>query len=489
MVKHDAFVSHSATDSAIADAVVQSLEAGGIKCWVAPRDILVGEKWAAAIMRGISECRAMVLLFSANAQQSEHVLREIERAVKHRLVIVPVRIDKTAPAGEMEFYLSSCHWLDAWTTPFAQHLPILTEQVRTLLHRDNLPEPPSFKGPKQPSVKPTGERSSRRFRTAHILSIAGVVILATIALSWPHIRAMAEPSVRKPTIPAPTTASASNYSPATSSANFVNLLGMRMINIPAGSFMMGSRGDSAAYPDEISHVVHLTKPFHISATLVTRAQFAAFVADTNYQTDAERSGGDVWTGIQIERVQTASWRSPGFIQTDDHPVVLVSWNDATAFCAWLSRREHLTYRLPTEAEWEYACKAGTTTAYPWGDDPSAGGGWANVADLSGKEAYGWGEGFEFNDGYIFTSPVAHFRPNNWQLYDMIGNVWEWCADGYGDYSSDPNDPIGTPSSPSRVRRGGSWSGGGPRSARSAFRSRRPPTDARCDEGFRVAAGI
>ena len=114
-------------------------------------------------------------------------------------------------------------------------------------------------------------------------------------------------------------------------------------------------------------------------------------------------------------------------------MVNVSWNDAVAFCKWLSKKEGKTYRLPTEAEWEYACRAGTTTRYYSGDDPETLAKVGNVADAAFKAKFpDWEYTIKANDGYVFTAPVGKFKPNAFGLYDMHGNAWQWCADWYGE---------------------------------------------------------
>ena len=176
---------------------------------------------------------------------------------------------------------------------------------------------------------------------------------------------------------------------------------------------------------------------------------------------------------QFEQDPKYTWQNAGFEQTDEHPVVNVSWNDAVAFIAWLSRKEGKTYRLPTEAEWEYACRAGTTTRYVFGDDPEGLAAFGNIADGTAKEKYPeWTSAIAARDGYVYTAPVGRYRPNAWGLFDMHGNVWEWCSDGYdADYykESPVDDPPGVSQAASRVIRGGGW-GCYPRYARSAYRS-------------------
>ena len=197
--------------------------------------------------------------------------------------------------------------------------------------------------------------------------------------------------------------------------------------------------------------MRITKPFYLGTYHVTRGQFRQFVADTGYKTDAEKGekpGAWGWNPDKKEFGfnEKYSWRNAGFEQTDEHPVVNVSWNDAVEFCKWLSRKEGKTYRLPTEAEWEYACRAGTTTRYYSGDDPETLAKVGNVADAAAKAKFpDWTWTIKANDGYVFTAPVGKFKPNAFGLYDMHGNAWQWCADWYGAeyYAKSPaDDPTG-----------------------------------------------
>ncbi|MBN1513716.1 MAG: formylglycine-generating enzyme family protein, partial [Phycisphaerae bacterium] len=158
-------------------------------------------------------------------------------------------------------------------------------------------------------------------------------------------------------------------------SSFVNSLGMTLVRIPPGSFHMGSRlapeevaarfgGQPANCTDEHPlHVRAMARPLYVSACEVTVAQFREFVQATGYETDAEREGwAFAYVHAVARREDGRSWRNPGFPQGEDHPVTCVSWRDTQAFCRWLSERERRPYRLPTEAEWEYACRAGTQTA-------------------------------------------------------------------------------------------------------------------------------
>ena len=163
-----------------------------------------------------------------------------------------------------------------------------------------------------------------------------------------------------------------------------------------------------------------------------------------------------------------NWQNANFTQTDEHPVMCMSWNDAKAFCDWAAKKTGRTVRLPTEAEWEYACRAGTKTKWSFGDDESA------MGD------YGW---YDKNSGWA-THPVGQKKPNAWDLYDMHGNVWEWCQDWAGPYAGDGVDPTGPASGDRRVLRGVGWDNE-PTYARSAFRNRNGPSYRNSNDGFRV----
>jgi len=288
---------------------------------------------------------------------------------------------------------------------------------------------------------------------------------------------------------------------------------LKLTLIPAGEFKMGGEESAEAtaaflkktygedyliadffkseYPQ---HRVRITKPFYLGTYHVTRGQFRQFVTDTGYKTDAEkgeRPGAWGWDADKKEFDFNAkySWRNAGFEQTDEHPVVNVSWNDAKAFCEWLSKKEKKTYRLPTEAEWEYACRAGTTTRYSSGDDPETLAKVGNVADATAKAKFpDWTGTIKASDGYVFTSPVGSFQPNAFGLYDMHGNAWQWCADWYGGdyYAKSPvDDPSGPTTGSLRVIRGGGWDGIAGR-CRSANRNGGTPENRFINLGFRVS---
>jgi sulfatase modifying factor 1 len=269
---------------------------------------------------------------------------------------------------------------------------------------------------------------------------------------------------------------------------------LEMVLVPAGTFIMG---DNNGLDDEKpAHKVTITKPFYLGRCEVTVEQFRRFVEATGYATDADKGtgfqGAFGWdrATMDFKMNEEFSWQNTGFAQSDSHPVVNVSWNDAMEFCSWLGRKEGKTYRLPTEAEWEYACRAGTTTSYFHGNDTKGLEKVANVADAAFVSQFPELEGaIRANDGHAYTSPVGSFSPNAFGLRDMHGNVWEWCADWYDPefYAISPtNDPVGPVAGGERVYRGGGWFNCA-RGFRSASRSGSQPENRNLTLGFRVFA--
>jgi len=227
---------------------------------------------------------------------------------------------------------------------------------------------------------------------------------------------------------------------------FVNSIAMKLAYIRPGGFMMGSpETEAGRVGHETQHKVTLTKGYFIGIHTVTQAQWKAVM------------------GASVSR-----------FKGDDLPVDEVLWDDAATFCKKLSEKEGKLYRLPTEAEWEYACRAGTTTMFNTGD---------------GETALGEAAWYGGNSDSNATHPVGRKKPNSWGLYDMHGNVWEWCNDGYGEYPCGAvTDPAGAVDS-RRVLRGGDWRCG-PLFCRSAHRFGSGP-NYRDDvfRGFRVALSV
>jgi formylglycine-generating enzyme required for sulfatase activity len=271
-----------------------------------------------------------------------------------------------------------------------------------------------------------------------------------------------------------------------------------MVWVTGGTFTIGSPSNevSRSSNEGPQHQVTISKGFYLGKYEVTVEDFRQFVNATGYKTEAETSGGGyVWTGSKWEMKADANWKNPYFAQNDNHPVVLVSWNDAVKYCNWKSEWEGLTpaytvsgstvtwnknasgYRLPTEAEWEYACRAGTTSPFNTGSNITT-----SQANYTGNYPYNGNAKGTYRGQ---TTAVGSFAANSWGLYDMHGNVWEWCWDWYGDYASgSQTDPTGAASGAARVSRGGSWSNGAEH-VRSAVRGNDTPSSRGSHIGFRL----
>jgi formylglycine-generating enzyme required for sulfatase activity len=216
---------------------------------------------------------------------------------------------------------------------------------------------------------------------------------------------------------------------------FVNSLGMQFQFIQPGNFLMGSPpNEPGRLNDETRHRVKLTRPYSIQITEVTTGEFKQFVQSTAYTTEAEKNGG-CWitgNGTGWKQKRGAYWRRPGSVNTDDDlPVVCVTWNDASAFARWLGEKEQHSYRLPTEAEWEYAGRAGTSTPFSTGSCLSTDE--ANYARLGSH--YQESCKTVFKDQRSGLVKAAMLAPNPWKLRNIHGNVSEWCLDWYGPYPS------------------------------------------------------
>ena len=231
-----------------------------------------------------------------------------------------------------------------------------------------------------------------------------------------------------------------------------NSIGMKLVYIPAGEFMMGSPSSESQRENNEGpqHSVRISRGFYMGIYEVTQAQYKAVMSN-----------------------------NPSNFKGNNLPVEQVSWNDVTEFCRKLSQKENKTYRLPTEAQWEYACRAGTSTPFYFGETIST-----DQANYDGNYIYGNGRKGTYRQK---TTTVGSFGPNAFGLYDMHGNIWEWCQDWYDkNYYNNSSgvDPEGPNTGSARVLRGGSWSYS-PGDCRSAIRGRSTPVNRYVNNGFRV----
>jgi formylglycine-generating enzyme required for sulfatase activity len=489
---HDVFLSYASKDKTWADAACAALERHDIRCWIAPRDITPGDEWGAAIIKGLNSSKIMVLVFSGHANASEQVRREVERAINREMIILPIRLEDVRPEGAMEFALGNRQWLDAFTPPIEQQLELLARSVQTLLTDDvELPDGPRATGDKPAKTK-AGIAPTRRPRWMWPSVVVGVFALGLLA-TWmggafkgktpdgqargneDHDSKTETVSSRADVAGGLSSSTVENPArtlpdkPGTGAAlavpleQTVNSIRMKLVLIPAGEFPMGSPDldPGGVIHEKRRHLVRISKPFYLGITEVTQDQYRAVTGDI----------------------------PSNFKGSDDLPVENVSWLDAVEFCNTLSKLENRTpfyrvdgtavtivggngYRLPTEAEWEYACRAGSKTRYPFGD---------NAGTLGERAWYA-------NNSDNKTHPVGQKSPNAWGIHDMLGNVWEWCGDWYGQsyYTSSPgSDPPGPASGLLRLYRGGCWNDAS-ENCRSANRRGGAPPVRLSILGFRVA---
>lgn len=270
-----------------------------------------------------------------------------------------------------------------------------------------------------------------------------------------------------------------------------------MVVVPSGQFQMGLTEDeigrfrlstgeqSASVPQ---HLVTIRHPFALGKYNVTREEFSIFTKDTGYTPDRACLGADTSAPM-------VNWQTPGFLQTLRDPVVCVSWVDANAYVSWLSHKTGKHYRLPSEAEWEYAARAGVVEARNWNEQPANVCRYANVKDISffslRRIQARPGRSFECNDGFPYTSPVGSFLPNQFGLYDMLGNVFQLTQDcWHQDYRGAPTDDIPWASAEcnTHIVRGASFETY-PKFVRFTERGFIPLTTQSLDTGFRVARDL
>jgi formylglycine-generating enzyme required for sulfatase activity len=272
-----------------------------------------------------------------------------------------------------------------------------------------------------------------------------------------------------------------------------------MVKVPAGTFLMGAPKEESQREGAPKDTWGRTEPrraisvptFALARFETSVAEFRAFVEATGHDGGRTCQGKNN-AGTVVEQ-QNHNWDSPGYPgQTDRHPVVCVNWHDAKAYVRWLSATTGKTYRLPSEAEWEYAARAGTRTVRFWGDRPADACTFANVYDVRGHAALKWPAPHHMcEDGHAGAAPVGSFKPNAFGLHDMLGNVWEWVEDCWNESCAKlplSAKPVQSGNCERRVQRGGSWDDA-PRNARAAVRTRAETGVRYWHRGFRVARDL
>jgi formylglycine-generating enzyme required for sulfatase activity len=443
------FISYASEDASVADRVRTGLEQAGVACWIAPRDIEPGTSFPAAITAAIHACSAQVLLLTAEANVSRHVLSEVELAFNAGKPILAVLVGNVTPSSDLQYFISTTHWFDAEASFDDDDLAQLKVDLDRLLAGER--------------IRIEANRGRQRRRNAAIAGAAAVAVIAvavyltrlteepaarpptkpdahqaspqpTPASPAPAPAVTREPPVTQPAAPLPAPTAVLPAPPAARPRTKVSAAdGQTYLWIPPGSFAMGcSSGDGDCQPDEMPvHTVRIERGFWLARTEVTNAQYEK--------------------RMPLERAEGT---------TSAHPAVGMSWPEAKAYCAMIGGR------LPTEAEWEYAARAGSRERY-----------YDTLSSIA------WYEGNSSDRSHQVGQKVA----NAYGLHDMLGNVYEWVLDRYYNKYDDTTAAVEEPLAPNAtaVARGGAWHSEA-KDVRVSNRFGAPKDYADLDTGFRCA---
>ncbi|MEI7748550.1 MAG: SUMF1/EgtB/PvdO family nonheme iron enzyme [Chlorobiaceae bacterium] len=504
----DIFISYSHKDEYRVRPIIEELEKRGRSVFW-DMHIPAAQTWHNYIGEALNTSSCVLVVWSRHSIISESVIEEAVIA-KKRGVLVPVRIDDIDPPLGFSLIQSpnlsdwknnSAHpafqlLVDAIETKLSSSTPQTITSTKTsapdlVLDRNEVPAPAPVLLPRKPERQHqvSGYKSflSQIPKQQAVIAVAAlmvVILVVMLVMSNKQKQFPVESAV--PVVPAASLAPLSNF-----------------VLIRGGEFTMGSpegevgRDEARALYkklgsdySETQHRVRL-RDFYMSKYAVTVAEFRKFVEATTYRTDAEKAGSSfLWNDKTNtwEEKAGVNWRYgvSGSVRPateDNHPVVHVSWNDAVAYCEWMTKQTGKTCRLPTEAEREYACRAGTTTPFNTGFNLTT-----DQANYDGNYPYSNNPKGVYRQN---TVPVNSFAPNAWGLYNMHGNVLDWCSDWFGGKYYDEckakgvvENPPGPEAGSDRVLRGGSWSGGA-EDCRSAFRLSDTPDNRSSIVGFRL----
>jgi formylglycine-generating enzyme required for sulfatase activity len=517
------------------------------------RDLKAGEAWSEVLESALQRCRVMVVLIGQRGLDpaSRFMRHEIASALERGVPVIPVLLDQTTfpqaenlPADLQP--LLRRRWLSIRWEDFERDVAQLVETLREILGKateaaDGRDPPVESTAAEMNDAVPLREESSHRpasraapqgvanswaviwhtalttslahtrRRVAQVLHPLGGEVLPAItawrAAFWLALAALllwgvVWPYLWPALMPTPAAVAATD-APLPAATGPVLPVGTRFRDcrdatcpwlrvLPAGTFTMGSPEDEPGRDNDEGpqHQVTVTRPFAVMETEVTVGLFQAFVAETRYPVEP---GCWIWEGVKDKEDPNTTWRKPfaAADQGDDHPVVCISWNTAQAFARWMTKRTGQPYRLLSEAEWEYAARAGSQAAYSFGADAKQLCRFANVGDIRTRQGYPeWGKDWvsaECDDGHVYTAAVGTFQPNAFGLYDMHGNAWEWVQDCQNDYKAEPRtaEAVESTNCANRLLRGGGWVSD-PRVARSAVRYHVVPSNRNLNTGFRLA---
>ncbi|NIM16214.1 MAG: SUMF1/EgtB/PvdO family nonheme iron enzyme, partial [Candidatus Aminicenantes bacterium] len=364
---HDVFISYAtdkgdsstSKDSEVAEKLCSALESQGIRCWIAPRDVLPGGSWLNAIIDAVEKSKVVVLVFSENANHSRWVNDEVTLALDKNITIIPFRIDDVSPEGELRILQVRCQWLDAYTPPMEKHV----DQLVTVVGRHLGVKPKkTVKRTETIKVKEPPKAVKEKIQESEEIPEYVKIVQSKAQRVYKNEKGFWE-------------------------ADYGD--GIVMVYIPPGEFTMGSYDYDGEKPP---HTVYLDG-YWMGKYAVTFDQYDKYCGET-YQEEPNDKG----------------WGR------GKRPVINVSWDDAVDYCRWLSGKIGLTFKLPTEAQWEKAARGTDGRTYPWGNKKPD-------KKLAKFREFFFGK----------TSPVGSYPQGEspYGILDMAGNVCEWCSDWYG----------------------------------------------------------
>jgi len=440
------FISYAESDRHIADMIYSALASKGIQGWASHRDIAPGLNWPNEISKAITGSKILILVLSSNTQKSRYVNMEVTQAEDENIIIVPFCIEKVTLRGGLKLLLGNRHWINAFPKPQEKHVDQLVETV--LKHLGKAPAMPPKNEEKQPEVvkeviRKEEKKTGKPLWQKRIPIAVSIIILLIAAVFLISQLVKKEGKKEEPAFIKKVKSKGAQVKQIGKDLweAYYEKYDITMVYIPPGEFMMGQTAEekkwlidkigekdyNSYYSDETPlHNVYLDG-YWIGKYEVTFAQYDRYCNDTKIKKPADRGWG-----------------------RENRPVINVSWNDAVAYCQWLSQETGLKFNLPTEAQWEKAARGNDRRKYPWGS-MEPGKDLANFAGNIGK-----------------TTPVGSYPAgaSPYGLLDMAGNVWEWCSDRYDrDYYKNLTrenknkiikNPIGPDSGSYRVIRGGSW---------------------------------
>ncbi len=449
----DVFLSHNSLDKPAVIALAKRLQANGVKVWLDAWELRPGHPWQEALAEIIETTRAAVVLVGKDGLgpwENAEMSACLDEFVRRKLPVIPVLLPDCPSEPDLPLLLRRFTWVDfrkgSEEEGFSRLIWGITGKKPSMVQSAGSDQEGGnwLGGAGQPTkpAKADGKPAPSKLIAAIFLGSRNFI---SVVLGWRRFFTKSKISL----LALLALLALIGWKMKDTGPFWIEMqiktaaiLEPEMVSLPGGEFWMGSdkKDDSLAFDNEFPRRKVMVKPFSIGKYEVTVGEYAAFVKATNRQSQ----GCYVYSGSGWSKDASKSWSDPGFQQTDRNPVVCVSHEDAEAYVSWLKEKTHKPYRLPTEAEWEYAARAGSTTRFPFGDDESQ------------LPEYAWCSANSANK----THPVGTLKPNAWGLHDMLGNAWEWVEDAWHpNYVGAPTDGsawAATEAGSGRVLRGGSW---------------------------------